>query len=200
MASSLLPLSDTVHDEVGHGQGATGQEVLLIEIGVEWGSRPALEPGYVQEEQVADLEANRVWPESEAEIIAAHDVEQCALEQSEDDEEAPSAEAALAAIEADMRATTDLIEVTFISQLETSRTIELHCEGVHVHDLVCGVTFSTNASARQRWSARCGGATLHAWVVNPRVSTDFVLPAQTPLPEPRVVRERQPTARAAAAR
>ena len=137
------------------------------------------------------------WPHGE---LTAHDAEQCALEQSEDDEEAPSAEAALAAIEADMRATTDLIEVTFISQLETSRTIELHCEGVHVHDLVCGVTFSTNASARQRWSARCGGATLHAWVVNPRVSTDFVLPAQTPLPEPRVVRERRPTARAAAAR
>ena len=66
--------------------------------------------------------------------------------------------------------------------------------------LVCGVTFSTSASARQRWSARCGGATLHAWVVNPRSSTDFVLPAQTRLPEPRVVRERRPTARGAAAR
>ena len=141
--------------------------------------------------------AMHFWPHGE---LTAHDAEQCALEQSEDDEEAPSAEAALAAIEADMRATTDLIEVTFVSQLETNRTIELHCEGVHVHDLVCGVTFSTNASARQRWSARCGGATLHAWVVNPRVSTDFVLPAQTPLPEPRVVRERRPTARAAAAR
>ena len=82
----------------------------------------------------------------------------------------------------------------------TSRTIELHCEGVHVHDLVCGVTFSTSASARQRWSARCGGATLDAWVVSPRSSTDFVLPTQTRLPEPRVVRERRPTARAAAAR
>ena len=66
--------------------------------------------------------------------------------------------------------------------------------------MVYGVTFSTDASARQRWSARCGGATLHAWVVNPRSSTDFVLPAQTRLPEPRVVRERRPTARAAAAR
>ena len=174
--------------------------MLLVEIDVEQGSRPALEPGYVQEEQVADFEANRVRPESDAEIIAAHDAEQCALEQSEDDEEARSAEAAIAAIEADMRATTDLIEVTFVSQLETSRTIELHCEGVHVHDLVCGVTFSTSASARQRWSARCGGATLHAWVVNPRSSTDFVLPTQTRLPEPRVVRERRPTARAAAAR
>ena len=147
-----------------------------------------------------DFEANRVRPESDAEIIAAHDVEQCALEQSEDDDEARSAEAALAAIEADISATTDVIEVTFVSQLETSRTIELHCEGVHVHDLVCGVTFSTSASARQRWSARCGGATLHAWVVSPRSSTDFVLPAQTRLPEPRVVRERRPTARAAAAR
>ena len=111
--------------------------------------------------------AHTMRPESEAEIIAAHDAEQCALEQSEDDEEAPSAEAALAAIEADMRATTGLIEVTFVSQLETSRTIELHCEGVHVHDLVCGVTFSTNASARQRWSARCGGAALQAWVPAP---------------------------------
>ena len=58
-------LSDTEGDEVGHGQGATGQEVLLVEIDVEQGSRPALEPGYVQEEQVADLEANRVRPESE---------------------------------------------------------------------------------------------------------------------------------------
>ena len=53
---------------------------------------------------------------------------------------------------------------------------------------------------RLRWSARCGGATLHAWVVSPRSSTDFVLPTQTRLPEPRVVRERRPTARAAAAR
>ena len=34
----------------------------------------------------------------------------------------------------------------------------------------------------------------------PRSSTDFVLPAQTQLPEPHVVRERRPTARAMVAR
>ena len=72
--------------------------------------------------------------------------------------------------------------VTFVSHVQTDRTIELYCAGEHVHDLRSGEVYQTSASANQRWTARCGGSTVQVWDVRTGRATAFEVPADTPLP------------------
>ena len=104
------------------------------------------------------------------------------------EEEAESAlpmEQALGAIDAEIgrsEAADSPIGVTFVSHVQTDRTIELYCAGEHVHDLRSGEVYQTSASANQRWTARCGGSTVQVWDVRTGRATTFEVPADTPLP------------------
>ena len=94
-------------------------------------------------------------------------------------------EQALGAIDAEIgrsEAADSPIEVTFVSHVQTDRTIELYCAGEHVHDLRSGEVYQTSASANQRWTARCGGSTVQVWDVRTGRATAFEVPADTPLP------------------
>ena len=96
-----------------------------------------------------------------------------------------SMEQALGAIDAEIgrsEAADSPIEVTFVSHVQTDRTIELYCAGEHVHDLRSGEVYQTSASANQRWTARCGGSTVQVWDVRTGRTTAFEVPADTPLP------------------
>ena len=94
-------------------------------------------------------------------------------------------EQALGAIDAEIgrsEAADSPIGVTFVSHVQTDRTIELCCAGEHVHDLRFGEVYETSASANQRWTARCGGSTVQVWDVRTGRATAFEVPADTPLP------------------
>ena len=121
--------------------------------------------------------------ETDAEVLAAEEARVQAVE--EEAESALSMEQALGALDAEIgrsEAAGSLIEVTFVSHVQTDRTIELCCAGEHVHDLRSGEVYQTSASANQRWTARCGGSTVQVWDVRTGRATAFEVPADTPLP------------------
>ena len=133
--------------------------------------------------RVAEFEAHNPPDETDAEVLAAEEARVQAAE--EEAESALSMEQALGAIDAEIgrsEAADSPIEVTFVSHVQTDRTIELYCAGEHVHDLRFGEVYQTSASANQRWTARCGGSTVQVWDVRTGRATAFAVPADTLLP------------------
>ena len=154
------------------------RQVLRLEIGADEESR-ALGSPY----RVAEFEAHNPPDETDAEVLAAEEARVQAVE--EEAESALSMEQALGAIDAEIgrsEAADSPIEVTFVSHVQTDRTIELYCAGEHVHDLRFGEVYQTSASANERWTARCGGSTVQVWDVRTGRATAFAVPADTLLP------------------